>query len=76
MMKKKKGVTLTTLTFTIIVLLMTFSTISISLYYSINNAKRMVFANEIYNIENLVNNKKEKEANYVRNFRKYTSRNN
>ncbi|MDD2627892.1 MAG: hypothetical protein PHR25_02460 [Clostridia bacterium] len=75
-MKKRKGVTLTTLVFTVIILLMTFSTISVSLYYSINNAKKMVFANEIYNIENIIKDKKEKEENYVRKFRKRKNRSN
>lgn len=52
---KKKGISLISLSIVIAVLFILISTITISVTFSINNAKKMTFAEEIYNIQSLVN---------------------
>lgn len=51
---RKKGISLVSLSIAIVVLMALVSTITISLTFSINNAKKMAFAKEIYNIQSIV----------------------
>ncbi len=51
---KKRGVTIISLSIIIIVMLIILSIVSVSLNYSISNAKKMAFAKEIYNIQSMV----------------------
>lgn len=57
----KKGISSVSLAITVVVLLILVTSISVSLTYSINNAKKMVFAKEIYNIQSIVTEYIEKE---------------
>ena len=57
----KKGISLVSISIAVIVMLVLVSAISISLTYSINNAKKMAFAKEIYNIQSLVDEYLERE---------------
>ncbi len=50
----KKGISIVSLSIVIIILLILLSTISISITYSVENAKKRTFAEEIYNIQSLV----------------------
>lgn len=50
----KKGISLTTLSIVVVILLILLSTISISITYSVSNAKKLTFAKEMYNIQSLV----------------------
>ena len=58
----KKGISIVALSIVIIILLILLSTISISITYSVENAKKRTFAEEIYNIQSLVSEHVKKEA--------------
>lgn len=58
---RKKGISLVSLSIAIVILMALVSTISISLTFSINNAKKMAFSKEIYNIQSLVDEYIERE---------------
>lgn len=51
---KKRGVSLISLSIAIVIMIVLISIISVSLMYSVNNAKKMTFAKEIYNIQSIV----------------------
>jgi len=51
---KKRGISLTTMSIMILIMLILVSTISVSITYSVTNAKKLAFAKEIYNIQNIV----------------------
>lgn len=57
----KKGISVVSLSVTIVVLLVIVSSISISITYSISNAKKLTFAKEIYNIQSIVREYIQKE---------------
>lgn len=59
---KKRGISLISLSIAIVILLALVSTITISLTYSVNNAKKMAFAKEIYNIQSIVNENIERDG--------------
>ena len=58
---KKRGITIISLSIIVIVMLILLSVVSVSLNYSIANAKKMAFVKEIYNIQSLVTEYIEKE---------------
>ena len=58
---KKRGISLISLAVSIAIIIVLASVVSVSLTYSISNAKKMAFANEIYNIQNLVTEYIERE---------------
>jgi len=58
---KKRGISLVTVSTSVVILILLLSTVSISITYSANNAKKMTFAKEIYNIQSMVTEYIQKE---------------
>jgi len=58
---KRKGISLVSLAVIVVIMLILLTTISVSITYSISNAKKMTFAKEIYNIQNIVTEYIQKE---------------
>ena len=58
---KKEGISLVSISIAIVIMFVLVSIISVTLTYSITNAKKLSFAKEIYNIQNLVTEYIERE---------------
>lgn len=59
---KRRGISIISLSIMVIVMIIILSGISVSLTYSITNAKKLAFAKEIYNIQNIVDEYIKKEG--------------
>ena len=59
---KRRGISIISLSVMVVVMLIILSVVSVSLTYSISNAKKMAFAEEIYNIQSLVDEYIKKEG--------------
>jgi len=57
----KKGISAVALAIAVVVLIILISTVSVSITYSVSNAKKRTFAEEIYNIQSIVNEYIKKE---------------
>ena len=57
----KRGISIISISIAVVIMLMIISVVSVSLVASVNNAKKLAFAKEIYNIQSMVTEHIDKE---------------